>query len=158
VSERFEADFSRQYRIGVNAAPLLGFAVAAVASYLAGFDLVTGGIWTLAVTLALLSQRWTMLGVSYELGHTRLTITRGPYRRHIRWNEIQGMRHTYHRRFGVGGFALERRGGGDVAIAPRYRARFTRALALHAPHVRFAWEHGDGDGCAVAPASADEVA
>ena len=67
MSERFEADFSRQYRLGVNAAPLLGFAAAVVASYLAGFDLMTSGIWTLAVTLALISQRWIMLGVSYEL-------------------------------------------------------------------------------------------
>ena len=157
MSERFEADFSRQYRLGVNAAPLLGFAAAVVASYLAGFDLMTSGIWTLAVTLALISQRWIMLGVSYELGHRRLTIARGPYRRHIRWDEIEGMRHAHHRRFGVGGFSLERCSGGEVAIAPRHGARFTRALALYAPHVRFAWEPPHGSSL-IPPVGVDDVA
>lgn len=158
MSERFEADFSRQYRLGVGAMPLLGFVLTVAWSYLASFDLVTAGLWTLAVTLAALWQRWVILGLSYEVGHDRLTIARGPYRRHLRWSEIEGVRHAHHRRHGVGGFVLERRGGSQIAVTPRYGARFTRAVALRAPHVRFAWERGDGDSSPVVPADVDEVA
>ena len=158
MSERFAADFSRQYRLGVSATTLLGFVLTAAWSYVVGFDLVTAGLWTLAVTLVAVWQRWVILGVAYEVGHERLTIARGPYRRHVPWSEIEGVRHAHHRRHGVGGFVLERRGGRQIAITPRHGARFTRVLAERAPHVRFALEPGDSDGASVPPVGVDHVA
>jgi len=140
MTERFEADFSRQYRLAVNAAPYVGFAATAILSYVAGLGPVWGGVWTLAVTLALLALRWTMIDVGYELRHDGLTIARGPWRSHVRWDEIERVRRGAHHQHGVGGYVVERRGGGAVAVAPRHGARFIRVLAERAPAVRFAWE------------------
>jgi hypothetical protein len=144
MNERFEADFSRQYRLAINGAVPLGLAVAAGASYLSGLSLIAGAIWTLVITLALLSQRWILLGVSYNVAHDRLTVTRGPYRTHVPWSSVVRMRRGQHRQHGVGGFVIERRDGDEVTVAPRQHGRFIRAVALRAPQVRFAWEERGG--------------
>lgn len=157
MPERFEADLSRPYRAGVNAAPVLGLPLAIASAVFAGLEWPWVAVWPVAVTLALLSQRWIMLGVRYELAHDRLTIVTGPFRRHVPWSTVGGLRGARHRRYGVAGFALRLRGGGAVVVAPRERARFIREVARLAPHARLEGDPRWGEGSA-APVGVDDVA
>ncbi len=148
MSERFEADLSRPYRVGVNAAPMLGLPLAAASALFADLELPWLAVWPVAVTLALLSQRWIMLGVRYELAHDRLTIVTGPFHRHVAWPIVEELRRAHHRRYGRSGFALRLRTGGAIVVVPRERARFIREVARLAPHVRLEGDPRWGEGSA----------
>ena len=155
MPERFEADLSRPYRAGVNAAPVLGLPLAIASALFAGLELPWLAVWPVAVTLALLSQRWIMLGVRYELAHDRLTIVTGPFRRHVLWSTVGELRGAHHRQYGVAGFALRLCGGGAVVVAPR--ERFIREVARLAPHARLEGDPRWGEGSAP-PVGVDDVA
>ena len=138
--ERFPADRSRFYRVSVEAAPLLGFPLALLAGGYAGLELPWLLVWPVAVTFALLSQRWIMLHIRYELAAGGLTVVYGLVRTHLAWDEIEQLRGSRHRALGVDGFTLLARDGRMVDVAPHDRGAFVRAVATRAPHVRL-----DGD-------------
>lgn len=138
--ERFPADHSRFYRLSVAAAPLLGFPIALLAGGYAGLELPWLLVWPVAVTVALLSQRWIMLHICYELAAGRLTVVYGLVRTHLAWDDREQLRRSRHRRLGVDGFTLLARNGRTVDVAPRDRGAFVRAVAARAPHIRL-----DGD-------------
>ena len=137
TAERFEADYSRQYRVAVKGAPVVGFPLALVVARLAGLELPWLLVWPAVCSFALLSQRWVMLGIRYELDAERITVVFGPFRTYLAWSAVAELQRSRQRQLGVDGFTLVAHDGRTLGVAPRDRGGFIRAVAARAPHVRF---------------------